>query len=121
MAYMGLSEGKPVLRVLACLRYEHDYRLVLLAICVCVLTVATAFYIHGLAAQANGIREYCWIFLTGLAAGCGIWTTHFVAMLAFSAGPFPVSYDPFLTFASLLIAILFTAVGFWFAGPCGPW
>ena len=56
-----------------------------------------------------------WVFLTGVAAGAGIWATHFVAMLAFKTG-LPTAYDPTLTLASLLIAISVTAAGFFVAG-----
>jgi diguanylate cyclase (GGDEF)-like protein/PAS domain S-box-containing protein len=56
-----------------------------------------------------------WVFLTGVAAGAGIWATHFVAMLAFKTG-LPTAYDPALTLASLLIAISVTAAGFFVAG-----
>jgi NO-binding membrane sensor protein with MHYT domain len=50
-----------------------------------------------------------------VAAGAGIWATHFVAMLAFKTG-LPTAYDPALTLASLLIAISVTAAGFFVAG-----
>src|SRR5262245_60396846 len=39
-----------------------------------------------------------------LAMGCGIWSMHFIGMLAFSL-PIPLTYDLGLTIASLVIAI----------------
>ncbi|MFO2463912.1 bifunctional diguanylate cyclase/phosphodiesterase [Pseudomonas sp. 15FMM2] len=48
-------------------------------------------------------RRWRWI-----GAGClagGIWSTHFISMLAFQA-PVAIHYDTFLTFASLLIAMI---------------
>lgn len=53
-------------------------------------------------------------------AGCGIWATHFVAMLAYETG-LPVGYDANLTILSALIAIVLSAVGYWIAlGRLGP-
>ena len=94
--------------IISCLRYEHDYRLVLLALAICVGTAVLAFYVHDIARLAIGYRKACWIVFTGVIAGGGIWATHFIAMLAFTPNLLMPTYDPGLTFASLLIAILFT-------------
>ncbi|HBR27699.1 MAG TPA: bifunctional diguanylate cyclase/phosphodiesterase [Rhizobiales bacterium] len=98
-------------KVLACLRDQHDYRLVLLAVLICGLASYTAFHIYSSARQSRGSKRLGWIFLTGVATGAGIWATHFVAMLAFKTG-LPTAYDPILTLASLLIAMGVTAIGF---------
>jgi NO-binding membrane sensor protein with MHYT domain len=101
--------------IISCLRYEHDYRLVLLALAICAGTAVLAFYVHDIARLSSGHRKACWIVFTGVIAGGGIWATHFIAMLAFTPNLLMPSYDPGLTFASLLIAILFTTAGFWTA------
>src|SRR5438270_4580826 len=44
--------------------------------------------------------------------GGGIWSMHFVAMLAFSM-PIPMSYDIGLTVLSLVVAVLVTGGGFY--------
>lgn len=46
--------------------------------------------------------------------GCGVWTTHFVAMLAFQLG-LPIGYDPAVTGLSAIIAIVLSGLGFWLA------
>jgi diguanylate cyclase (GGDEF)-like protein/PAS domain S-box-containing protein len=102
-------------RVLACLRDQHDYRLVLLAALICAVASFTAFHIYANARDSQGGKRLGWVFLTGVATGAGIWATHFVAMLAFKTG-MPTAYDPALTLASLLIAISVTAAGFLIAG-----
>ena len=102
-------------KVLACLRDQHDYRLVLLAVLICAVASFTAFHIYANARQSQGVKRVGWVFLTGVATGAGIWATHFVAMLAFKTG-LPTAYDPALTLASLLIAISVTAAGFSVAG-----
>ncbi|MGH6833723.1 MAG: MHYT domain-containing protein, partial [Methyloceanibacter sp.] len=102
-------------KVLSCLRDQHDYRLVLLAVLICAVASFTAFHIYANARENHGWKRLGWVFLTGVAAGAGIWATHFVAMLAFKTG-LPTAYDPALTLASLLIAISVTAAGFFVAG-----
>ena len=56
------------------------------------------------------IRSF-WIIAAGTVAGCGIWGTHFVAMLAYRAG-IPVGYDTSLTLLSIVIAISLCSGGF---------
>jgi diguanylate cyclase (GGDEF)-like protein/PAS domain S-box-containing protein len=102
-------------RVLSCLRDQHDYRLVLLAVLICAVASFTAFHIFANARDSQGGKRLGWVFLTGVATGAGIWATHFVAMLAFKTG-LPTAYDPALTLASLLIAISVTTLGFLIAG-----
>jgi signal transduction histidine kinase len=61
-----------------------------------------------------------WLAGAGVVAGCGIWATHFVAMLAYRPG-FPVAYDPTLTILSVIIAVVLCGAGFAFAlGRPGP-
>ena len=68
-------------RVLSCLAYEHDSRLVLLAVLVCVATTLTSFTLFSIACASEDRRRFAWGALTGVCAGAGIWATHFVAML----------------------------------------
>jgi PAS domain S-box-containing protein len=98
-------------KVISCVTDQHDFRLVLLAVLICSVATFTAFHIYSSARQSKGSKKLGWIFLTGVATGSGIWATHFVAMLAFKTG-LAAAYDPFLTLASLLIAITVTAAGF---------
>jgi diguanylate cyclase (GGDEF)-like protein len=98
-------------RILDCIRYEHDYRLVLVAVLICALTAWTAWYLYSTASQSLGLRRQAWILQTAVVAGSGIWATHFIAMLAFRS-TLPITYDPLLTLWSLLIAISVTGIGF---------
>lgn len=98
-------------RVLGCLTDQHDYRLVLLAAAVCAATAVTAFGIYSRVGHARASMRWKWVVLTGVCAASGIWATHFVAMLAYKSGV-PTAYDPTLTAASLLIAMLATTLGF---------
>ncbi|WP_341703739.1 MHYT domain-containing protein [Ferrovibrio sp.] len=51
-----------------------------------------------------------WLLGAAIALGGGIWSMHFVAMLAFQL-PMPINYAPGLTVISLLVAIIFVTVG----------
>jgi diguanylate cyclase (GGDEF)-like protein len=107
-------------RVLNCLTVEHDLRLVALAAAMCVMATFTAFSIYSQAVDNSGLKRLGWLFLTGVTAACGIWATHFIAMLAYDPG-LPVGYDPALTIASLLIAVPATSIGFGIATQGRPW
>ena len=104
----GLSD---MYRVLACLTNEHDYRLVALAVLVCIAATSTSFMMYSVACATKDRRRLGWAALTGVCAGSGIWATHFVAMLAYR-GALPTYYDPMATSASLLVAIALAACGF---------
>src|SRR6185312_14201898 len=96
-------------RVIDCIRYEHDYRLVLLAVAICAVTSWTTWYLYKMSASSRGLSRWAWILQTAVAAGSGIWATHFIAMLAFKSA-IPTTYDSLLTLTSLLLAILLTGV-----------
>ena len=49
--------------------------------------------------------------MTGLVAGAGVWATHFIAMLAYQPD-LPMGYEPIVTGASLVIAIVGMGLGF---------
>lgn len=51
-----------------------------------------------------------WLALGSLAIGVGIFTMHVVAMIGFSVGEVPIGYDMLMTYASLLVAVLVSAV-----------
>jgi diguanylate cyclase (GGDEF)-like protein/PAS domain S-box-containing protein len=96
-------------RVLSCLGGEHDPRLVALAVVVCCVTSLVAINLFQRARATHGRARAFWIATAGLASGCGIWATHFIAMLAYEPGV-PVAYDLLLTAASLMIASVLMAL-----------
>ncbi|MGF1620598.1 MAG: EAL domain-containing protein [Rhodomicrobiaceae bacterium] len=100
-----------MLRVASCLTTQHDLRLVLLAAAVCVLTSIVAINLLHRASATDDRTRVGWLITTGIAAGYGIWATHFIAMLAFSPG-LPTGYDLPLTIYSLLAAAVMSGLGF---------
>ncbi|HET7680018.1 MAG TPA: PAS-domain containing protein [Xanthobacteraceae bacterium] len=94
-----------------CLTTEHDWRLVIVAGLVCLLASFVTVTLLHRAFVAGGNARVMWIAIAGAAFGCGIWTTHFIAMLAYDPGV-PVGYDVFFTLLSLLLAIIIAGMGF---------
>src|SRR6266516_4834881 len=98
-------------RVFNCLTVEHDWRLVLLAVLICFLTSLAAINLFHRARAASSSTRLAWLATTGITTGCGIWATHFIAMLAYEPG-IPVAYNVGLTGLSLMAAAAVTSIGF---------
>ena len=99
------------MRVVSCLFTEHNLWLVALAAVVCISGSAITFGLFTRARERTGLQKQGWTFLTAVAAGSSMWCTHFIAMLAYEVSA-PVAFDPFLTMASLIVAIVGCGVGF---------
>ncbi|MGZ3280738.1 MAG: MHYT domain-containing protein [Caulobacteraceae bacterium] len=97
--------------VYLCLTTQHDWRLVLVAVAVCVVACVATFFLYAKLPTERGTRRYAWLAMLAMVAGSGVWTTHFVAMLAFRTG-FEERYDTVGTAASLLAVISTCAFGF---------
>jgi NO-binding membrane sensor protein with MHYT domain len=90
----------------------YDPYLVALSILVATFASYTALDLGGRVALPQGPTQRIWLAAAALTLGGGIWSMHFVAMLAFVM-PMPVSYDVGLTVLSLMLAILATSGGFY--------
>src|SRR5882757_8300946 len=97
-------------RVLNCLATEHDWRLVLLGGTVCLLASAVAISLFRRARASHGRTRVIWIGLDATVGGCGIWATHFVAMLAYDPGN-GAGYNIPITLLSLIFAVAISVVG----------
>ena len=97
-------------RVLTCLTTEHDWRLVVVAGAVCLLSSLVAIDLFRHARTSSPAARLSWIAAAGIAAGSGIWATHFIAMLAYDPG-IGVAYDLEVTALSLVAAVAVTFVG----------
>ena len=62
--------------------------------------------------KSSGKAFWIWLVCGALAMGCGIWSVHFVGMLAFSL-PVPLGYDLPLTLLSLIFAIAISGAALW--------
>jgi diguanylate cyclase (GGDEF)-like protein/PAS domain S-box-containing protein len=97
-------------RVLTCLGTEHDWRLVVLAGVVCFLASSVAISLFDRARASQGRTRHVWIMLDAAVSGCGIWATHFIAMLAYDPG-ISAGYSVRVTLLSLIFAVAITWVG----------
>jgi diguanylate cyclase len=86
----------------------YDNALVLLSIVVAVMASYTALDLAGRVTQSSGRSAIWWLIGGSVSMGAGIWSMHFIGMLAFQL-PIPVFYDVWITAASLLIAIATSA------------
>lgn len=90
--------------VLECAVYDHDWTLVVIAATVWLIGSHALFLLLRRSERCLERRRRFWIAAAALAAGTGIWATHFIAMLAYN-GPTQLSYDPVTTFASVVLAV----------------
>ena len=97
-------------RVLNCLVTEHDWRLVVLAGAICWFASAVAISLFHRARSSHGRTRAVWVCLDAAVGGCGIWATHFVAMLAYDPGA-GAGYSIPVTLLSLLFAVAIVAIG----------
>ncbi|TYL91615.1 EAL domain-containing protein [Bradyrhizobium rifense] len=97
-------------QVLFCLTDQHDWRLVALGGAVCLLASAAAISLFHRARATQGPGRLVWISLDAVVSGCGIWATHFIAMLAYGPGN-GGAYNIPVTILSLIFAISITFVG----------
>jgi signal transduction histidine kinase len=100
-----------MLRIYGCITDQHDLRLVLLAAAICLLSSYTALSVFARARASETRRRWGWLVLTPVVFGAGVWTTHFVAMLALQPG-FAVGYDLTATGISIVVAMVVSALGF---------
>ncbi|MGE8498021.1 MAG: putative bifunctional diguanylate cyclase/phosphodiesterase [Pseudomonas sp.] len=91
---------------------SYDFSLVLISLGVAVLASYTALDLAGRIATATGRAVPLWIAGGAVAMGIGVWSMHFVGMLAFSL-PIPLGYDLAITLLSLAIAILASGFALW--------
>ncbi|MNF57529.1 Phytochrome-like protein cph2 [compost metagenome] len=91
---------------------SYDYSLVFISLLVAILASYTALDLAGRVASSQGRGALLWIGGGALAMGIGIWSMHFIGMLAFSL-PIPLGYDLPLTLLSLVIAVLVSGFALW--------
>ena len=84
--------------------------LVLLSILVAIFVSYTALSLSARVARAkNSTNTGMWVVGGALAMGCGIWSMHFIGMLAFHL-PVPVAYNIPVSMLSMLIAVIVSAI-----------
>ena len=88
---------------------SYDLGLVVLSILIAILASYVALDLALRVRALSGITRHAWLASGSISMGLGIWSMHFVGMLAFRL-PIPVRYDVPTVLLSLLAAILASAV-----------
>ncbi|UVJ46506.1 EAL domain-containing protein [Pseudomonas sp. LS1212] len=91
---------------------SYSPSLVFVSLCVAVLASYTALDLTGRIATAKGRAVPLWMAGGALAMGIGIWSMHFIGMLAFSL-PIELGYDLTITLLSLLIGVMSSGFALW--------
>ncbi|MBL4837208.1 MAG: EAL domain-containing protein, partial [Kordiimonadaceae bacterium] len=85
--------------------WQHDYRLLLFALVICLISSSAAVSLQYRARNSQEHERDSWIFLSAGAIGLGGWVTQFISVLAYDIGT-PVSYSFIYIVAALALAIL---------------
>jgi two-component system sensor histidine kinase/response regulator len=88
---------------------SYDYRLVSLSVLIAVLASYAALDLAARVTAAQGRVRFAWLLGGAMAMGTGIWSMHYIGMLAFSL-PIPVLYDWPTVLLSLLAAVFTSAI-----------
>jgi diguanylate cyclase len=91
---------------------SYNALLVAASLLMAMLASYTALDMAGRVDATEGRAARCWLAGGSIAMGIGIWSMHFLGMLAFRL-PMAMGYDPGITFLSLLIAIASSAFALW--------
>lgn len=95
---MAMSGGAP-------LTGSYDHRLVTLSVVIAICASYAALDLAGRVTAARGAARRIWLMGGATAMGLGVWSMHYIGMLAFKL-PVPVEYDWPTVVLSLLAAIL---------------
>jgi PAS domain S-box-containing protein len=90
---------------------HYDPLLVVLSCIIAVFASFASLNLAGRIRSSSGGARVLWLCSAAIALGGGIWSMHFVAMLAFSM-PVAISYDFLWTSASMLFAIIAVGAGY---------
>src|ERR1700736_1148894 len=108
----GLASGLKIGAIPMVVTGTYDPYLVALSVLVASFASYTALGLSGHVGTAQGLARRVWLVAAAITMGGGIWSMHFIGMLAFVM-PVPMSYDIRLTTLSLLVAIFVTGGGFY--------
>jgi diguanylate cyclase len=93
---------------------SYNYPLVALSVVIAIFASYVALDLAGRVTVARGLARFAWLAGGAGAMGLGIWSMHYIGMLAFRL-PIPVRYDWPVVLLSLLAAIFASAAALHFA------
>jgi diguanylate cyclase (GGDEF)-like protein len=86
-----------------------DFNLVALSVVVAAMASYTALELAGRVSATQGRTSWFWLIGGAFAMGTGIWSMHFIGMLAFSL-PIALAYDISINALSWLLAMLVSGI-----------
>jgi len=92
---------------------SYNYYLVVLSYVIAAYASYGALSISGRLINSHSKRK--WLLAGSASMGCGIWSMHFIGMLAYEMS-MPMSYDPALTVFSGIIALTASALAMYLIG-----
>ncbi len=84
---------------------SYDPRIISLSIAIAVLAAYTALDLAGRVTTATSLAKTAWLIGAAIVMGIGIWSMHFVGMLAFNL-PLLITYDMVTVLLSIIPAII---------------
>ncbi|WP_081773915.1 bifunctional diguanylate cyclase/phosphodiesterase [Ahrensia sp. 13_GOM-1096m] len=94
-----------------CVVYLHDPILLACAVLILFIGSIVTIRLFTRARETRNEIQRLWLILSGMIGGGTIWSTHFVAMLAYKSDLI-LGYDLTLTIVSLVIVVCTTMLGF---------
>src|SRR6267378_1915769 len=88
---------------------SYNYGLVVLSVAIAIVAAYAALDLAGRVTSAAGRVRFLWLSGGAVAMGTGIWSMHYIGMLAFRL-PIPVLYDWPTVLFSLLAAVFASVI-----------
>jgi diguanylate cyclase len=102
------------------LHHHHNTWLIFLSIVIAIFASYTALDLANSVTTAKGKLKWIWLAGGSLAMGVGIWSMHFIGMLAFSVKGLNIYYDVPLMMLSILVAVIASALALYIVSSMEP-
>ncbi len=83
----------------------YDVRLIVLSVAIAIFASYTALDLARWLTKAQGLARILWLLGGAIAMGVGIWSMHFIGMLAYEL-PIPMTYDLLSVLFSMAVGII---------------
>lgn len=91
---------------------SYNYYIVALSALIAILASYSALTITAKISHTNGKSKFFWLLAGSFVMGCGVWSMHFVGMLAFHLH-MTMKYDVLLTLFSMLASLIASFIAFY--------
>ena len=91
---------------------SYELNLVVLSVVIAICAAYTIVYLTERVAKTKGLTRLGWLLGGSCSLGVGVWSMHFVGMLAFHLS-IPIHYNSLIVLLSILPAILASGLALW--------